>query len=108
MPQNFTPPPVDRADTVIWYPDAKRGEDHGFPAVINYQAGNTVGLTAYRGGQRPMFVDYCRHVDDPWLNEGDADRKDAGAWEYSPMLKRLLAVESALQDLTSSKRSSTK
>lgn len=108
MPNNYSPPPLEKGDVVLWYPEARKEEHHACPALVNYVAGNTVGLTAYRGGARPLFVDYCRHVDDPFLKDCDKALLDAGGWDYSPMMKRLMAVESALKDRPTSKRGGDK
>lgn len=97
MDKKFTPPPVAVGDTVLHYTAGEKMPERASPAVVQSVHGNTVGLVVYRGMQR-AYLDYCRHVDDPFLKEDSnkATRLRMGGWGYSSMLQRIADLEEAL------------
>lgn len=90
-------PPLEKGDTVLWYPNADAVEGNAQPAICVQVEGDTAVLNIMPPGGR-MFNprDCVRHISDPWLVEHPKHKLEQGGWDYSPLMKRLQELESAL------------
>lgn len=97
-------PPISAGDIVTWYPDGEKIEANGLVAICAQVQGESVLLKVIEPGRSNFLVKECvRHVTHPFLQEHRNHKTLYGAWDYSPQMKRLMALEAALSDLTKSK-----
>lgn len=89
-------PPLEKGDTVVWYPDADPNQVNAEPAVCVQVEGDTAILNIMRAGCRNFVPRDCvRHISDPWLESHPNHKSEHGAWDYSPLMKRVMELEVA-------------
>lgn len=97
-------PKVEIGDVVCWHIDAAPSPEHAHAATVTGIHPEHVDLSVLMPGRNPAVRTSVRHVSDPRLKDIDPKfRLDSGGWDYSPMMKRLMAVEAALGDLSKSR-----
>lgn len=90
----FKPPFVEIGLQVYWYPDGdSRQQPH--LAFVTGVGQDTVCVNIVAPNSYSFMIrDGARHVSDPRIKE--AERREAGAWDYTPFTRRMLNL---LQEL---------
>jgi hypothetical protein len=99
---NYECPKIEKGDVVLWYPNGVPIEANARAAICVGVSGATVDLMVNET-RRSVYKDCVRHVSDPDMDAQKVNRT-FGGWDYSPLMKRLMAVESALSDLVKSRK----
>jgi hypothetical protein len=83
-------PFVELNMSVLWYPDGdSRQQPH--PAFVTAVGHDSVCVNIMAHNSYNFLIrDGVRHVSDPRIK--DAERRESGAWDYTPFVKRLLAL----------------
>lgn len=88
-------PSIDVSDIVLWY-DAGDVNSDGNAAIVTAVNAFNVDLRVLNTGTvSGTYRRGVRHVTDPKLKQNEFCRQEGG-WEYSPSMKRLMAMEARL------------
>lgn len=101
----FKMPKVDIGDTVLWHIEGEPGEQNAHAAIVTKVYPEHLDVFVMMPGRNGVARFDVRHVQDPFLvdNKNPITKKESGGWSLSPTMKRLAAVEAALQDLAKSR-----
>jgi hypothetical protein len=81
-------PFVEIGMSVLWYPDGDTGHQP-HPAFITAVGQDSVCVNIMAPNNYNFMIrDGARHVSDSRIKE--AERKEAGAWDYTPFTRRML------------------
>lgn len=91
----FKMPQAEVGDAVVWFQDgdSSGGGTAGTVAVVR---GDVIDIKLHTAGPG-MFKMTVRHIADPKLRDNPIVRVRDGAWDHSPMLKRLMRLEDAMR-----------
>jgi hypothetical protein len=102
----YRPPFVEIGMSVLWYPDGdSRQQPH--PAFITAVGQDTVCVNIMAPNSYNFMIrDGARHISDPRIKE--AERREAGAWDYTPFTRRMLHLLMELMPKSELKKEPTK
>lgn len=95
---SFSPPPVRVGDSVYWYNDPLNCNEPTLGWIVQRPGALTVTILTFSPNFGFLEKPSVRHKDDPGLLE-NADWRQWGCWEYTPMTTQLRKMDSVMSQI---------
>ncbi len=90
-------PALEIGDPILWYQDCDPGQEPRAATVTKVGAQSICCSVMAPENQNLQVRDGVLHISDPKARL--QFNKDAGAWDYTPLLRRLAAAEELFKEL---------